>query len=54
MDLAALAGEIDALEGTHATIALRDTGQCEEGLLPQDSILHGRGSRSDDLADARP
>ena len=33
VDLAALAGEIDALEGAHAAIALGDAGQCEEGRL---------------------
>ena len=54
MDLAALAGEVDALEGAYAAIALGDAGQCEEGALRRDSILHGAGSGSDGLADARP
>src|SRR5437868_1084481 len=55
MDPAALAGEVDVLKGAHATIALGDAGQCEEGKLRRDGILHGEGSCGrDGLADARP
>jgi hypothetical protein len=54
MDFAALAGEVDPLESAHAAIALGDAGQCEEGVLRQDGILHGEGSGSDGLANAKP
>ena len=54
VDLAALAGEVDALQGAHTAIALGDAGQCEEGTLRLDRILHGAGSGSDGLANARP
>ena len=54
MDLAALAGEVDVLEGAYAAIALGDAGQCEEGALRRDNIQHGAGSGSGGLADTRP
>jgi hypothetical protein len=54
MNLAAVAGEVDGFKRTHASIALGDARQCEEGALRRDSILHGAGSGSDGLADARP
>ncbi len=54
MDLATLAGEVDVLKGAHATIALGDAGQCEQGALRLESILHGADSRIHGLADARP
>src|SRR5665647_944962 len=47
-------GGVRALEGAHAAIVLGDAGQFEEGALGRDRILHGAGSGTSGLADARP
>src|SRR5262249_37326127 len=45
VDLAALAGEVDALERPNACIALRDAGQGEKGAFRRAGILHGASLR---------